>query len=78
MKLLSSSRIGGRDPSFLYIFHIDAQAQGAVIDAHQLVVAEEAATNGIYQFLVADGEKLPFAYRLDALYLGRRQGGLLF
>ena len=34
-----------------------------------MVVAKETGARGVYEFLVADGEKLPFAYVPDALYL---------
>ena len=49
------------NPSRLHLVHIDAQAQSAVVDTYQFVVAEESSTNGVDHFLVADGQKLPLA-----------------
>ena len=65
-------------PSFLHVFHVDAQPEGSVVNTYQLVVAKEAAAHGINKFLVVDGEKFPLSYRLDTLHLGRREGGLFF
>ena len=42
-----------------------------------MVVAEDALTGGIYQFLVADGQKFPLPNSADALYLLRRNVNVL-
>ena len=49
--------------------HIDAQSQRTVIDAREFVVTEKSPSHGIYQFLVVDSHKLPFADGLERLYL---------
>ena len=39
-------------PTWLYLLHVDAQTQGSVIDAHQLVVLDESPAQGVHQFLI--------------------------
>jgi hypothetical protein len=44
---------------------IDAQAYGAIVDARQVAVAEETLADGVHQFFVGNGQKLPLADGLD-------------
>ena len=54
--------------------HVDAQAEGAVIDADQLIVGEETLTDGVDHLFGRDREELPLTNIPDALDL--RGGGL--
>ena len=56
----------------LRLVHVDAQAECAVVDAYQFVVAEESRPHGVYQFLVGNREEFPFAYLLHQFHVGGR------
>ena len=53
------------EPSLMRFLHVNAETERAVINAHQLVIAEETLADSVYKFFVVNGEKLPLT---DALY----------
>ena len=56
-------------PLWTNAVHVDAEAQGAVVDAHEMVVREDAFPDGVNHHLVVDGKKLPLSDSLYGLYL---------
>ena len=85
MKLLSRSRIGGKGadygiflfirlyPSFLDVFHVNAETQGTIIDTYQLIVTKEAMSGCINEFLIVDGKKFPLPDSLNtSTWVGER------
>ena len=59
----------GLNPPGVSLLQVDAQLHGAVVDAHQMVVAEDAPSDGVDHLFVGDGKELPFADGFDGLYL---------
>lgn len=57
-------------PSFLYVFHVNAETQGTIIDTYQLIVTKEAMSGCINEFLIVDGKKFPLPDSLNTFYLG--------
>ena len=51
------------------LLHIDAETEGAVIDADELVIGEEALPNGVDHLLGRDGQELPLTNSSDRLDL---------
>src|SRR3712207_7615487 len=59
----------GLDPSRLGVAQVDTQTERAIVDSDEFAVAKEALADGVYQLLIGDGEKLPFANGLDGFKL---------
>ena len=59
----------GLQPVGRCLVQVDSQTQGSIIDANQFIVAQEATTDSVHKFLIADGEKFPFANLANTLYL---------
>lgn len=53
------------------LLQVYTNAQCSLVDSHQMIIREEPFARGVYQFLLADGKKLPLAYVFDGLYLFR-------
>ena len=54
---------------FTCILQVNSQPQSTVIDTSQFGITEEAMSNGIDDFFVVDGQKLPLSDVTYALYL---------
>ena len=58
------------NPARTGVLQVDTQADGAVVDSDELVVAEKAMAHSVHHFFITDCEKLPLSYSLNASYLG--------
>ena len=65
------------EPLLFILLHVEAEAQRAVVDACQLVVAEEAVAHGVDEFLVSDLHEHPLPRVADALHDHGRDADLL-
>ena len=60
-------------PAAVYLMHVHAKPQSAVVDAHQAVVAKESVAHRVDKLFVSNGQELPFPNVLYRCDLGGRE-----